>query len=370
MRVLHIDTERGLRGGQRQVLWLMEGLAARGVDQALAARRGSELAAAAAKLGVRVEPLPPLPPWIPPSLPGPSWALRRALARFQPDLLHAHSAHAHSLALAAAPPGAHIVVTRRVDFPVKDRAKYADPRIAWIAISTGVAEVLARGGVMPTLIAIVPSGVDIERAQSGTAADRARLRREWGVAEPGPVVGFVGSYVDHKDPLALVEAAPAVLEAAPRARFVLVGEGPLRPALLAKARALGVADAVLLAGWRDDVPACLRAFDLFAMPSKLEGLCTSLVDAQAAGLPCVASNTGGIPDVVEDGANGVLVPPRSPDALGRALAALWKDESRRLRFAAAGPRRAREKFTVDKMVDGTLEAYREVFRREALAAKR
>ena len=362
MRILHVDTEKGLRGGQGQVMHLMRGLRDAGVPQVLAARRGEKLLAAALEEGLDARALWPIPAWAP----GAAWQLRGIIDRFAPTLVHAHSAAAHAIALAALPDGVPLVVTRRVDFAPRDKAKYSDRRIHWIAISSGVARVLVDAGVASGRITIVPSGIDPARATSAPTGARMELRRSWGVREPGPVVGFVGAYVDHKDPLNLVEAARAIVEEHPHAIIVLVGEGELRPALEARAAKLGLKDSIVLAGWRNDIAACLSAFDIFVMPSKLEGLCTSLLDAQAAGLPCVATRAGGIPDIIEDKENGTLVPPQDAAALATAVIALWKDEARRLRFAAAGPRRVHDHFTVERMVQGTLEVYREIPRRVVL----
>lgn len=354
MRILHIDTEKGFRGGENQVMALMRGLATRGIEQALVAAPGEELARRAREEGFAVHEKPAAPDWAPSS----SKFLRQLVATHGITLAHAHTGNAHTLAWRALGGRLPIVVTRRVDFAVKrnplSRRKYRTPGVHFIAISRGVAEVLRAGGVAPERIDLVPSGIDPERFRG--AEGRARLRAEWHVEEPGPVVGFVGAYVDHKDPLNLVEAA-LLADLPQTTKFVLVGEGNQRPALEAAIRSHVLGDRVLLTGWREDVGDCLAAFDLFVMPSKLEGLCTSLLDAQAVGLPCVACAAGGIPDIIRDGENGLLVPPRDPRALADAITRLWNSVEMQQRFRAAGPFTVQQHFTIDRMVEGTLAVY-------------
>ena len=190
------------------------------------------------------------------------------------------------------------------------------------------------------------------------------MRAEWGAGDEALVFGTVGAYVDHKDPLNLVAAWRLARERTTpelkSARLVFVGEGDQRSAMETAIAAAGMRDSVTLTGWRQDVGDCLAAMDVFVMPSKLEGLCTSLIDAQAVGLACVATAAGGIPDVITDGVNGLLAPPRNANALADRLIQVATDAALRKRLASAGPRIAEEKFSVQRMVEGNLAVYRRV----------
>jgi len=146
----------------------------------------------------------------------------------------------------------------------------------------------------------------------------------------------------------------------PEVRLVIAGEGELRPALEALVRDRDLGDRVVFAGFRDDLDRLLPAFSVFCLSSRLEGLGTSLLDAMAFGLPVVATAAGGIPEAVEDGVTGRVVPPREPGALAEALAHALEDEERRQAFGAAGRRRFLERFTADHMVDETLRVLEEV----------
>jgi glycosyltransferase involved in cell wall biosynthesis len=174
------------------------------------------------------------------------------------------------------------------------------------------------------------------------------------------VVGNVAALTGHKDHATLVEAMALLRPRVPEARLVIAGEGELRPALEALVRDRGLGDRVAFAGFRHDLDRLLPAFSVFCLSSRLEGLGTSLLDAMAFGLPVVATAAGGIPEAVEDGVTGRVVPPRDPAALAAALADVLGDEGRRRAFGAAGRRRFLERFTADHMVAQTLAVLEEV----------
>jgi glycosyltransferase involved in cell wall biosynthesis len=158
----------------------------------------------------------------------------------------------------------------------------------------------------------------------------------------------------------LIEAAMLVLPHVPDARFVIAGEGELRPALERQIREHHLEKHVLLAGFRPDALSLHKAFDVFVMSSITEGLGTSLLDAMACGKPIVATTAGGIPEVVVDGETGFLVAPRDHEAMASAIVTLLKDESLRRRMGDAGRARARVHFSAERMVQDTLRVYARV----------
>ena len=360
LQILHVDTGRELRGGQGQVLTLCKGLLERGVSQLLVCPPGSPLALRASEAGVPVRALRmrgEFDLWA-------AWRLRTAIRAWGANLVHVHDAHAHALAWLAARrlPDVALVVSRRVDFEISrnwiSRRKYLDPRVRYLAISTGVRDVLERGGVAPEAIRIVPSGVDLARFTFRTPP--ARLREEFGFPASAPLIGTIGSLVDHKGHRYLLEAAPAVLERFPEARFLIVGEGELRPAFERQVRELGLMDRVLLPGYREDLEMFLSGFDLFVLPSHLEGLCTSLIDAMLFRLPAVGTRTGGVPDLIRHEETGLLVPPKEPRALAEALLRLLDDPGLAKRLAAAAHAHAMGHFTAERLVQNTLAAYQDL----------
>jgi glycosyltransferase involved in cell wall biosynthesis len=181
-------------------------------------------------------------------------------------------------------------------------------------------------------------------------------------------VGDVAAFGWHKAQEVLVAAAPLLLREVPDAVVVLLGDGECRPGVEALARELGLlGDRVRFLGFRDDVPEVLGSLDVFVMCSVLEGLCTSALDAQAVGVPVVASAVGGLVEAVADGETGILVPARDPPALAAAVARLLRDPALRRRMADAGRARVRERFGVGAMVAGTRAAHGRLLRGEPVA---
>ena len=183
-----------------------------------------------------------------------------------------------------------------------------------------------------------------------------------------PIVGNVAALVPHKGQRHLIEAAALVVQRVPDARFVIAGEGELRPALERQIKDHHLEKHVFLAGFRPDVLSVHKAFDIFVMSSVTEGLGTSLLDAMACGKPIVATTAGGMPEVVADGETGLLVPPRDHEAMADAIVGLLTDE--RLR-RAHGPGRPRARpRALQRRADGAGHAARVPARGDARACAR
>jgi len=358
--VLHVDSGKEWRGGQAQALELLRGLRGLGVAQRLACPPGSPLEARARSEGFEIAPIPMSGEW---DLLAPR-RIAYAAREMGATLLHAHDSRAHGLCWRALGRlfRARLVVTRRVDFAIGgnwlSRRKYGDRRTHYIAISNGVREVLIQGGVAPERVEVVPSGINLSRFTGRYS--RADLLAEFGLPPETFVIGNIAALTDHKGQCYLIDAAPLVLRECPRARFFIVGEGELRGALERRIAGKALQGNVFLTGYRQDVEKFLAGFDLFVLPSHLEGLCTSLLDAQSFGVAAVATRVGGAPDVVEDGRNGLLVEARDPAALAEAILRLWRDEPLRRRFGEEGRRIVQERFTAEAMVAGTAAVYRKV----------
>ena len=363
LRILHVDTGTDWRGGQAQVAALLTGLARRGHEQTLAAPAGP-LADRAREAGIAVAP------WQ-----GRSDAdLRAALAlaalarRLQPEVVHLHSARAHALgAWAARRAQAVCIVSRRVDFDVAthplSKLKYALPVDRYLCISEGVRAVLRRAGIAEGRLALARSGIDVDRVardvDEARATGRGRsLRAAWGFDSGAPLVGMVAALAAHKDHPTFLEAARRVHDERPEVRFVCAGGGPESDRVRALRRSLGLETVVALPGFLADVSAVLATIDLFVLSSYLEGLGTSVLDAQASGVPVIATRVGGIPEMVEDGVTGSLVPPRDPRAMARAILAALDDRA----GAEARARTARNRvaaFDVEVTVTATEACYRD-----------
>jgi glycosyltransferase involved in cell wall biosynthesis len=353
MRVVHVDSATGWRGGQNQVLLTARGMAARGHGVVVACQRGGVLEGRARAAGLDVRPLV----FRGDLWPGAAFGLARVVRDAGPDIVQAHDPHALSAAVIARGvlgARAPLIATRRVDFPVRSalsRRKYhRTSRI--IAVSQAIARVLEVDGFAPSDVRVVHEGVPDRPAETG---GREALRA-LGVPAGARVVGNVAALTDHKDHETLLAAAADACARVPNAWFVIVGDGELREPLVARARTLGL-DRCVFAGFRTDLDRLIPAFDVFCLSSHMEGLGTSLLDAMAFGRAVVATRAGGIPEAVEDGVTGRVVEPRDPRALAEALVAVLTDDAARSAYGAAGRGRFLERFTAERMVEGTLAAY-------------
>ena len=332
------------------------GMADRGHEVTLACRTGGELLARARAARVRTRAARFQGDLGPLGILG----LARALAETRPDVVQLHDPHAVSAGLVArrlAGSQARFIATRRVDFRLRSwpsRAKYrACDRV--IAVSRAIADLLRADGLPDSRVRLVYEGVEDRAPMSGGQEALTEL----GVPAGSPVVGNVAALTGHKDHATLIEAAALLRERLPRVVFVIAGDGELRLPLEAQVHALGLSQSVIFAGFRKDLDRLLPAFTVFCLSSHMEGLGTSLLDAMAFGRPVVATTAGGIPEAVDDGKTGLLVPPRDPRALADALFALLTDEARGRALGRAGRERFLARFSASHMVEETLEAYGE-----------
>ncbi len=210
----------------------------------------------------------------------------------------------------------------------------------------------------PERFTVIHSGVDLDRFRPGQGAGE-HARRKLGLAPGVPLIGCVARLVPVKGVQYLLEAMPAVRAAVPGATAVFVGDGPLRPALEARAAARGLQSGAVFLGLRDDVAELLAAFDVVVLPSLNEGMGRAAVEALAAGRPVVASRISGIQDVVADGETGLLVPPQDPAALAAALIRCLRDPALRARFGQRGPASV-GRFGAQAMLDGIDTLYQEL----------
>ncbi|HVJ27690.1 MAG TPA: glycosyltransferase family 4 protein [Vicinamibacterales bacterium] len=360
---LHIDTARTWRGGQNQVLVTVMGMRAAGHRAMLVAHADGELRRRAEE-GLDFLPLAPRTEM---DLSA-AWRLSRAIKQLRPDIIHAHDPHgvamaALALSMSTQPKRAKLVAARRVDFRLKGNAlsrwKY-DQVDRFICASEAIRKILLADGVAPARAVTVHEGIDLGHV---AAAPRLAIHEEFWLPHGSPIVGNVAALVPHKGQRHLVEAAALVVREVPDARFVIAGEGELRPTLEHLIKHLNLEKHVILAGFRPDVLSMHKAFDIFVMSSITEGLGTSLLDAMACGRPIVATTAGGMPEVVQDGKTGILVPPRDDRALADGIIRLLKDPALRERMGTAGLALAEARFSAERMVADTLRVYRGVVQR-------
>lgn len=350
--LFHVDGERGLRGGERQLLYLAAALRARGRRNVVYCRAGQELEDEARRLGFEVRALPFL---------GEgdlfSGVKLAADARRENAVVHAHAAHAAGACAFASLAGVPFVAHRRVDFPVGALARMLKYGLAarTIAVSEAIARILRECGLPKDRIAVVPDGlpvdaeesawcrVDSDRYKPPTAEQRKEYRRilaaELRIDPAAAWVGNLAALVAHKDHDTLLAAALIVVLKRPGTLFIVAGRGPEEARLKQRARRAGLASKVLFVGHRPDPIPLLKALDVYVQSSWGEGMGSVLIEAAACGVPRAATTAGGIPEVVADGETGLLVLPRRPEALAEALIKLLDDGALARRLAAAGLKR-------------------------------
>jgi L-malate glycosyltransferase len=358
---LHIDTSRKWTGGSKQVMYTVMGLRARRERAALVAHPDGELFRRMSE-GTDLIPLAPdheidL---------AASWRLSRVIRQLKPDVVHAHDPFAVTMAatalsITAPTPSPVLIASRRLEFRVShssfSRWTYAQVD-GFIANSRVTSDRLITDGVPRAKIAIVNEGVDVERV---VRMEAANVRAAFYLPMQAPVVGNVAALIPHKGQHYLIDAAAITVRQVPDARFVIVGDGELRHALEEHIRHKHLERHVFLAGFRDDALELTKGFDLFAMSSTSEGMCTALVDAMAASKAAVTTDAGAIPEVMVDGETGFLVRVRDHKAMAARIVQLLKNPRLRERMGEAALQRARDRFTVDRMVDGTQAAYESLF---------
>lgn len=354
MRVLHLDEQRTWRGGEQQASWLIAGLLARGVECHVAGRAETPWLRQEYAREVKRLALP---------LRG-EWDLVSAarLARYVRDegiaILHAHTSHAHTMAVLAArlAKTPKVVAHRRVSFAPNNnpltRWKYRNAE-RMVCVSDAVARVLHEGGYLAPQVVTIHSSLDLARI------DAARAEAHGGRSSVTTLFS-AGALVPHKDHATLLEAFAVVVKSRQQLRLLIAGEGELRAVLEAQIARLGLAEHVTLLGHREDVPQLMCASDLYVSSSWSEGLGTSVLEALAAEVPTVATEAGGVNEMVLHGETGLLVGNRNPEALAAAILQMLSEPERAREMARAGRRLVEERYTTERMVERTHALYREL----------
>ena len=236
---------------------------------------------------------------------------------------------------------------------------------AFVAMSHAIAAECVAAGAAPERVVRLPHGVDTARFRPASDDERRALRVRYGLPESAVIATYTGRLLRGKGLETLVDAFAAIAAEEPRAHLMIVGSGEgqslsVEPELRESVRQRGLGERVSFTGRVDDVAERLRASDLFAFPSEFEGLGISLVEAAACGLPAVGARTGGIVDVIEEGASGLLVPPRDASALASALRTLVADPERRRQMGRRAREVARDRFDLEDSVSRYVALFREL----------
>lgn len=382
IRVLRVIARLNVGGPALHVSYLARGLATRGYETTLVAgdlAHGEEsMAFVAAEQGVRVVRLEGLSREISPLSDLRSAMRLRALIReLRPDVLHTHTAKAGAVGrLAALLAGRqrprvivhtfHGHVLHGYFGSVGSRFFRSVERMLgrWtdvlIAVSPEISEELVRFRIAPARkFRVIRLGIDLAR-RTGGGRDRAETLARVGIPTDAFVVGWFGRMTAIKRTADLVDVLATLRAQGVDAKLLLVGDGYERERVEERAHEKGVARHCLFAGYQEDVAPWYRAVDAVVLTSGNEGTPVTMIEALAAGTPVVSYNVGGVPDVIEDGVSGHLVPRGDTRAMARCLAELAAEPVRARRMGAAGAASVRERYAVERLVGDVDALYREL----------
>ncbi len=206
---------------------------------------------------------------------------------------------------------------------------------------------------------VIYSGIELNILKESSSEEKQNLKKELGLPENSLIVGTAGRLVPVKGPEFLVKASKYIISKYPDTYFMFTGDGPLEQDLKRKALEMGISDNIIFLGWRDDLVKIISIYDIFVLPSLNEGMGRVLVEAMALGKSIVASNVGGIPDLVIHGKNGFLVPPKNPKQLAKYIQVLLEDKDKREKMGLAGKEMAYN-FTSERMVEKIANLYKKL----------
>lgn len=206
---------------------------------------------------------------------------------------------------------------------------------------------------------VIYSGIELNILKESSSEEKQNLKKELGIPENSLIVGTAGRLVPIKGPEFLVKASKYIISKYPDTYFIFTGDGPLEPDLKREALEMGLSENIVFLGWRDDLAKIISIYDVFVLPSLNEGMGRVLVEAMALRKPIVASEIGGIPDLVIHGKNGYLVPPKKPEELAKYIQVLLENKDKREKMGLAGKEMSLN-FGAESMIEKIARLYEEL----------
>jgi glycosyltransferase involved in cell wall biosynthesis len=356
--IYHVDTEKSWRGGQQQAAYLHSQLQKTEFKSILITNPNSRFSRYCKSnnlplLEIRMRNELDL-------LAG--YKIAQKIGKKENVILQAHSAHALTICIWVKlfRPKIKIISMRRVDFHIKknffSKLKYKTKLVdVHVAISNFIKTIMVEDGVEQSRIKTIYSAIDINKFKNIEKDDS--VRRNLGFSADNVLIGTTAALTGHKDIPNFIQAARIAYETNDNLRFVVFGEGKLRRELEVLINKTGLNDVFKLPGFTKDVGKALKSMDIFVMPSKTEGLGTSILDAESVCLPIIGTDAGGIPEAIRHNYNGLIVPRMNADELGRTIISLAKDSKLRQRFAQASL-----EFVKKFHITENLESYRKLYK--------
>ncbi len=357
---IHGITEIG--GAERELLAMLDRLPRWGFHPLVVCPGTGPLTKELVKRGVEIR-FASMPPWRKlfayPLRAAAVRALRLIITEMRPALLHVNDIWwvpqtLRAVAGVRIPIVAH--VRQEIESP-KVRRYELDKVDLVFPVSCQIQQSLERGGVLPERLKVLYSGVDMSRIPD--QEDGREVRRRFDIPTDALLLGTVANLFARKGYEVMLRVLPAILASFPDVHYVIVGSGDAayETRLRAMVKDLRLERRVHFAGFQDPVYPYLAAMDVYVHPALMEGFGIAVLEAMAMRKPVVATTTGGLPEIVQDGKTGVLVPPNEPDALAGAIVGLLQDSTRRVSMGRAGLNRVETLFTVEAMMERLIAAY-------------
>ncbi len=358
MKIVHVETGRHFYGGAQQVIWLINGLRAAGVDCQLVCPPESDIHIVAQKNNIPVAAM---------ACAGDhdlrfACRLRKLLCANRPDIVHCHSRRGADIlgGWAARSAGTPAVLSRRVDNPEPRwlaELRYR-PFQKVIAISENIASLLTKEGFDWARLAVIRDAVDVDSVNA--AADRGVVSDQFDIPLTAFTIAVVAQLIPRKGHRFILDVLPGLCATHPSIRVVFFGAGEGEAGLQALARKLGLGGTVTFAGFRHDLDDYLSAFDLLVHPAEREGLGVAMLKGAAAGLPVIAFDIPSASEAVVHGKTGVLVAPGDLVGLQKSIELMIEDQAFRSELGRAGRQRMRDEFSVETMVESHLALYQRI----------
>ncbi len=362
MRILHLSTPTSWRGGEQQVAYLMQGLKEKEIEQYILCAKGGEMENYCQQNSLQYFS----------KKKGNSFNLlfaryiKTLCIKLSIDLLHIHDSHGHNLAVLAADVWGNstpMILARRVDFPIRANRysiyKYNHPQILKIiCVSDAIRNILAKKIKDTTRLLTIHSAIDLSRFEFAKSTNI--LRNTYPIEQDELLIGNVAALAPHKDyPTFLRTAHLLKTKYELKAKYFMIGEGKERASIEQLIDDLGMKNEVILTGFRNDIASILPELDIFLFTSETEGLGTSLLDAIACKVPIVATQAGGIPEIIIHEKTGLLAPIKDAATLAKSVMRLKENIGLRNQLIQ-GATRHLQSFSINRLIDNTYDIYRKL----------
>jgi glycosyltransferase involved in cell wall biosynthesis len=356
--ILHIDTDDEWRGGQQQAVYLIEGLLSKGIKNIFCCQKDSLLEKYFKKNNIEYFTLP-----LKSELDIYS-AIRLAIfvKKNKVKIVHCHNSHALSIAIMMKYfINVPLFASRRVDFKLKNnifsKFKYSTSKLdRLVCISDNIRKVVENCGISANKLITIRSAINLAKVGIINEDNVARIRHN--EYKGNFVFGTVAAHTGHKDYPTFIKAAKLVIDRYPEILFYAIGSGKLTEQLSQQINSLGLSKNFILAGFKSNVYDYLSSFDVFVISSKLEGLGTSVLDAMNCSLPIIGTNAGGIPEMLINERNGLIVDKKKPELLANAIIRMYEDKDLRMKLAKQAYQDVK-KFAIPELVSKHIKLYKE-----------